>query len=124
MLKKAHSKKGFTLVEIITVVAIIGILAVVAMASYVRAQNISRKNVCIANLKQLQMIINVWALDTGAGTETIITKETLVPKYIKVWPKEGGVEYPVPENINILPACPNIGSNPDHKLYPESKENT
>ena len=110
------SNRGFTLVEIMTVIAIIGVLAAVAMASFVGQRRVAERNICQANLKQIQIVVNTWSLDTGAGLSAAVTKEALVPNYIKVWPKEGTTDYPVPANINTRPTCPNISVHPDHTI--------
>lgn len=110
------NKRAFTLIEIITVVAIIGILAAVAITSFMAAQRTARKNACVANLKQIQAVINTWALDTGADSDSTFTMADLVPGYIKVWPKEGTADYPLPGAINAVPVCPNVTANTDHTI--------
>ena len=108
------NKKGFTLVEIMIVVAIIGLLAAIAIPNFIRARQTAEKNACIANLKQLQGAIQVWAIDTGAAGTATFTTADIVGNYLKSWPKEGTIVYPVPANVNATPACPS--SNPDHTI--------
>lgn len=80
------SRKGFTLVEIMIVVAIIGLLAAIAIPNFVKARDTAQKNACIANLKQIQGAIQVWAIDNNkTGTDTV-TVAVLVPDYIKKTP--------------------------------------
>jgi prepilin-type N-terminal cleavage/methylation domain-containing protein len=113
---KSADRRAFTLIEIITVVAVIGILAAVAITSFMSAQRTARKNACITNLKQIQAVINTWALDTGSGSDATFTMADLVPGYIKVWPKEGTADYPLPGAIGAIPACPNAAVNTDHTI--------
>ena len=111
-----RDKRAFTLVEIITVVAIIGILSVIAIANFMAAQRVAKRNACIANLKQIQTVISTWALDTGSSSDATFTMTDLVPSYIKVWPKEGTADYPLPAAIGAVPVCPNATTNIDHTI--------
>ena len=109
-------RRAFTLIEIMTVVAVIGVLAAIAITNFMAAQRVARRNSCIANLKQIQVVINTWALDTGSNADTALTMSDLVPDYIKVWPKEGTMDYPLPSTIDAVPVCPNFTANSDHTI--------
>ena len=99
-------RKGFTLVEIMIVVAIIGLLAAIAIPNFVKARQTAEKQACIANLKQIQGAVQVWALDNNkAGTDAPATSD-LTPNYIKSWPKCKGTDYAVPTNVDTDPVCP------------------
>ena len=107
-------RKGFTLVEIMIVVAIIGLLAAIAIPNFIKARQTAEKQACIANLKQIQGAIQVWALDNNkTGTDAPATSN-LTPDYIKSWPKCNGVAYAVPATVDTDPGCPN--NITDHKL--------
>jgi prepilin-type N-terminal cleavage/methylation domain-containing protein len=109
------NRKGFTLVEIMIVVAIIGLLAAIAIPNFIRARQTAQRNACIANLKQLQGAIQVWAIDTGAASDATFTTADIVGNYLKSWPK-CGTTYDVPASVDAAPVCPNSATNTDHVL--------
>ncbi len=118
-MKMLNKKGGFTLVEIMIVVAIIGLLAAIAIPNFMKARETAQKNACIANLKQIDGAITLWALDEGKGSADVVAMTDLVSDYIKATPycpldsAEAGYTL---VDVGTLPACPEVGTYPEHVL--------
>ena len=116
-MRKFLGKGGFTLVEIMIVVAIIGLLAAIAVPNFMRARTNAQTNACIANLKQIDGAMTLWALDENkTGTDTV-TMADLVSDYIKSTPAcPAGGTYDVVAGITVAstPTC----TVTDHTLTP------
>ena len=92
---KNKKNKGFTLIELLVVIAIIGILASVVLASLNTARRKSRDARRIADVKQIQLALELYfdanngtypggdELGTGAGSYA-----ALAPTYIASLPKD------------------------------------
>lgn len=62
------ARSGFTLVEIMIVVAIIGMLATIAVPSYSRSREKAHLTACLANLRQIDGAVQLWAMENKKDT--------------------------------------------------------
>jgi len=69
MHKKSNNKKGFTLVEMVTVIVIIAIIAAIAIPSYKAVTSNANSNACSTNVKILQ---GAWDLYSSKNPDTSI----------------------------------------------------
>ena len=91
MEQRRHSLQAFTLIEVMIVVAIIGLLLTLVIPNLVKSREMSQKNVCIANLRQLNNAIVVWAFENNHVAGDIIDPDALI----------GSTNY-----LRQMPICP------------------
>lgn len=65
MKSKNLNRSGFTLVEWMIVISIIGLVAMIAVPYFVHAGKVSRRNVCVANLRQIANAKITWGAEQG-----------------------------------------------------------
>ena len=58
-------RRGFTLIELLVVIAIIGILAAMVFPVFARARESARKAVCLSNVKNLALAIQMYLSDNN-----------------------------------------------------------
>jgi len=89
---KKSSARGFTLIELLVVIAIIGILSSVVLASLNDARKKSRDAKRIADVKQLQLALELYFDSNGTYPSTT---SSLTGTYISVVPVDpvGGAAY-------------------------------
>ncbi len=75
------NKKGFTLIELLVVIAIIGILASVVLASLNTARKKSRDARRVADIKQIQLALELYFDATRAYPAAL---SSLAPTYVPV----------------------------------------
>ncbi len=95
-LNSTHTRRGFTLVEIMIVVAIIGLVAAIAIPNFIRYREASRRSVCIANLKQMQDAKVQWAFEKNKKGNDVPVEIDLIGAYTYLRDK---------------PACPSGGDD-------------
>ncbi len=78
-----NKKKGFTLIELLVVIAIIGILSSVVLASLNTARQKSRDAKRVADIKQVQVALELYFDDNRAYPATTAS---LAPNYIPTIP--------------------------------------
>ena len=66
-------KRGFTLIELLVVIAIIGILAAMVFPVFARARESARKAVCLSNVKNIALAIQMYL---GDNNDTLPPYET------------------------------------------------
>jgi len=81
-------KRGFTLIELLVVIAIIGILASIVLASLDSARKKGRDARRVADIKEIQLALEL-SYDANGQYPNVISTSTLVtPGYISVIPSD------------------------------------
>jgi prepilin-type N-terminal cleavage/methylation domain-containing protein len=111
-----HTRRGFTLVEIMIVVAIIALLASIAVPGFLRARKRSQATRIINDLRLLDSATDQYAIETNkmSGMNPAFSD-------LKVYVKKGGVLYNTgkdifgndygPFTVDSLPKVPTSSKN-------------
>jgi prepilin-type N-terminal cleavage/methylation domain-containing protein len=83
-----HTRRGFTLVEIMIVVAVIALLAAIAVPGFLRARKRSQATRILNDLRLIDSATDQYAIETNK-----ITGANPVFSDLKVYLKKGGILY-------------------------------
>lgn len=108
---KLKTARGFTLIELLVVIAIIGILSSVVLASLNDARQKSRDAKRVADIKQLQLALELF-FDSNASYATT-GLSALTPTYIAVIPTDplGGSYFYDDETTGSSSTDYHLGAN-------------
>lgn len=82
------SKRGFTLIELLVVIAIIGILSSVVLASLNSARKKGRDARRVADIKQLQLALELSYDANGSYPAALSTSTLVTPGYMAAVPQD------------------------------------
>lgn len=74
-------RHGFTMVEMLTVIALIAVLATLVTSSVAGAKLRSQQTVCMSNLRQLALAVEIYSDDTGKRPRSV-TRLTQRPSWL------------------------------------------
>jgi prepilin-type N-terminal cleavage/methylation domain-containing protein len=118
----SQTRRAFTLTELMIVVGIIGLLAAISIPNYVRASTQSQKNVCINNLRQIDIATQQWAMENKVAVSATVAFPDISSylKYAVVCPA-GGIAFSDSYLLNGLtnkPTCQKVPAS--HILPPDT----
>ncbi|OIO02098.1 hypothetical protein COY52_00940 [Candidatus Desantisbacteria bacterium CG_4_10_14_0_8_um_filter_48_22] len=84
---KTADIKGYTLIEVLVVFGIIALLILIAVPNFFSMREKSRAQACSRTLRQIEMSVEQYAMDSNKNKGDILSAEELVPTYIKRTPR-------------------------------------
>jgi prepilin-type N-terminal cleavage/methylation domain-containing protein len=76
------ARRGFTLIELLTVIGILGVLATLTASGLANARVRSQQAVCLGNLHQVAVAVEIYSDDTGKRPRSV-TRLTTKPSWLK-----------------------------------------
>lgn len=80
------NRRGFTLMELLTVMVVMGILAAIAVPSYQRSQIKARETVLAEDLYQMRKAIDAYFADNAAYPDSL--EQLVYSKYLRDLPRD------------------------------------
>ena len=78
-------RKAFSIIELMIVVAIIGLLTAIVFPAIMRYHLYARQKSCIANLRQIDQAIQLWADESRARPTDVVTHSNVM-SYLRFLP--------------------------------------
>ncbi|MBI5045968.1 MAG: type II secretion system protein [Candidatus Niyogibacteria bacterium] len=115
-----NTKKGFTLIELLVVIAIIGILASVVLASLNSARKKGRDARRVADIKQVQLALELYFDAMKNYPQALGGTGNLVPAYLPAEPKDPltGASYNYAVNAASAASTYHLGATLEESTNP------